>query len=59
MTEAQQSDALKNLVIFMIKLAILGTLIALTWYFAVDLPLQQALLHAPENRCIPYPYPGC
>jgi hypothetical protein len=33
----------------MIALAILGTIIALAWYFAVDLPIQQAALHAPTN----------
>jgi len=49
MTEAQQSDALKKLVFFMIALAILGTIIALAWYFAVELPIQQAMLHAPAN----------
>lgn len=57
MTEVQQSDALKNLIIFIIALAILGTIIALFWYFAVDLPLQQAVLHAPAN-CKPGS-PGC
>ncbi|MDP3565479.1 MAG: hypothetical protein Q8R70_13425 [Methanoregula sp.] len=50
MTEPQQSDALKNLVIFIIALAILGTIIALAWYFAVDLPIQQAAANlAPTN----------
>jgi hypothetical protein len=50
MTEPQQSDALKNLVLFIIALAILGTVIALAWYFAVDLPIQQAAaLNVPEN----------
>lgn len=47
MSEAQSSDALKNLVIFMIGLAILGTIIAEAHYIAVDLPIQQAALHAP------------
>jgi hypothetical protein len=50
MSEAQQSDALKNLVLFMIALAILGTIIALAWYFVVDLPIQQAAIHAPANQ---------
>jgi hypothetical protein len=54
MTQVQQSDAMKNLVWFMIGLAILGTIIALAWYFAVDLPLRQALLHAPANNYKPY-----
>ncbi|MDP3563602.1 MAG: hypothetical protein Q8R70_03850 [Methanoregula sp.] len=56
MTEPQQPDALKNLVIFIIALAILGTIIALAWYFAVDLPIQQAAaLNVPTNSgCKPY-----
>ncbi len=49
MTEAQQSDAMKNLVIFIIGLAIAGTIIALAWYFAVALPVQQAALLPPAN----------
>jgi hypothetical protein len=49
MTHAQQSDAMKKLVWFMIGLAILGTIIALAWYFAVDLPLWQAALQVPKN----------
>ncbi len=49
MTEIQQSDALKKLVWFIIALAILGTIIALAWHFAVELPIQQAALHAPLN----------
>jgi hypothetical protein len=55
MSGVQQSDALKNLVIFMIALAILGTIIALAWYFTVDLPIQQAAaLHVPANSvCTP------
>ncbi|MCX6688248.1 MAG: hypothetical protein NTZ39_00890 [Methanoregula sp.] len=52
MTEIQHSDALKNLVIFIIALAILGTIIALAWYFAVELPIQQAAIHAPVNTII-------
>jgi hypothetical protein len=50
MSGVQQSDALKKLVIFIIALAILGTIIAFAWYFAVDLPLRQAAsLHSPAN----------
>jgi hypothetical protein len=49
MAEPRQSDALKNLVIFMIALAILGTLIALAWYFTVELPIQQAAILPPAN----------
>ncbi|MEI7434829.1 MAG: hypothetical protein WCJ93_11315 [Methanomicrobiales archaeon] len=57
MSETQQSDAMKNLVIFVIALAIIGTIIALAWYFAVDLPaLQAAVLHAPMNK--PNPWAG-
>jgi hypothetical protein len=48
MTEAQSSDAMKNLVLFMIKLAILGLVIALAWYYFVELPYQAAL-HVPVN----------
>jgi len=50
MTESQSSDALKKLVWFMIGMAILGTIIALAMYFAVELPIQQAALHAPANH---------
>ncbi|MHB8163239.1 MAG: hypothetical protein ACYDDV_02700 [Methanoregula sp.] len=49
MTESQQSDAMKNLVIFMIGLAIAGTVIALAYYFAVALPVQHAALLPPAN----------
>ncbi len=49
MTEGQQPDALKKLVVFIIALAILGVIIAFAWYFAVELPIQQAALHAPLN----------
>ena len=47
MNDAPSSDALKNLVWFMIGLAILGTILALVLYYAVEQPAQQALLHAP------------
>jgi ABC-type antimicrobial peptide transport system permease subunit len=53
MSESQQSDALKKLVWFIIALAILGTVVAMIHYFAVDLPLQQATLHAPHNWFFP------
>jgi hypothetical protein len=49
MSEIQQSDALKKLVWFIIALAILGTIIALVWHFSIELPIQQAALHAPTN----------
>jgi len=55
MAEVQQSDALKKLVIFIIVVAIIATIVALVWYFAVELPIQQALLHAPAND---EPIPG-
>lgn len=45
---------MKNLVIFIAALAVFGTILALIWYFAVDLPVQQAAaLHAPANA---WPY---
>ena len=49
MFEIQQSDALKKLVIFIIALAILGSIIALAWHFGIELPIQQGALHAPTN----------
>ena len=51
MSESQQSDALKKLVLFIIALAILGLIIALVWHFGVELPIQQAALNAPTNMC--------
>lgn len=49
MTEAQSSDAMKNLMLFMIKLAILGLVLAFAWYYLIELPLQQAALLPPPN----------
>jgi len=49
MTEAQSSDAMKDLVLFMIKLAILGLVLAFAYYYFVDLPLQQVALQVPAN----------
>ena len=50
MSEARSSDAMKNLVKFMICLAIAGIIIALAGYFVVDLPMQHAAgIHAPLN----------
>jgi len=49
MSESQQSDTLKKLVICIIALAILGTIIALVWHFGVEFPIQQAVLHVPAN----------
>jgi hypothetical protein len=54
MTETQQSDYLKNLVVFLVCLAIVGTLIALALYFGMVIPAQQAALHTPLNQ-IPIP----
>ncbi|WP_158491367.1 hypothetical protein [Methanoregula formicica] len=45
---------MKSLVKFMICLAIAGTIIALVWYFAIDLPVQQAAaIHVPTNTLVP------
>lgn len=49
MTNAQPPDVMKQLVLFVIGIAILGTIIALAMYFGIELPAQQALLHAPIN----------
>jgi len=49
MTGAQSTDALKHLVLIIIGLAILGTIMALAIYFAVELPIRQVLLHTPAN----------
>ncbi|MFA4878218.1 MAG: hypothetical protein WC586_12505 [Methanoregula sp.] len=51
MTGSQQSDAMKNLILFIIGLAVLGTIIALAWHFAFELPTQQAALSIPTNGC--------
>ena len=49
MTDAPTSNALKNLAVFIIVLAVSATIVALAWYFAIELPTQQALLQAPMN----------
>lgn len=49
MTDAPPSNALKNLAVFIIVLAVAATIVALAWYFAIELPTQQALLQAPMN----------
>ena len=51
MSELKQTDFLKNLVLFIFALAFVGIIIALAWYFGVEVPAQQALLHAPQNMC--------
>jgi len=49
MTEAEHSGTMKNLVLFMIGIAIIGLVIALAWYFGAVLPAQHALIQAPQN----------
>jgi hypothetical protein len=51
LTEAQPSDALKNLVLSIIVLAVLGTIIAVAWLFGVQLPAQ-VLAEAPKNAVV-------
>ncbi len=53
MSEATQSDAMQNLVKFMVCLAILGTIIALAAYFGLILP-SQTPVHPPANMYQPY-----
>ncbi len=55
MTKPQLSDVMKKLVLFIIGIAILGTIIALGVYLGVELPSQQTLLHAPMNSGVIYP----
>jgi len=43
MTETTSSDALKNLVIFIIKLAVLGLVLAFAFYYFVEWPRLSAL----------------
>lgn len=47
MTDAPPSDAFKNLVVFIIVLAVAVTIFTLASYFAVELPAQQTALHEP------------
>nr|WP_321353016.1 hypothetical protein [uncultured Methanoregula sp.] len=49
MSEAIQPDAMKNLVKFLVCLAILGMILALATYFGLILPSQQATVHPPAN----------
>lgn len=49
MSEAQSPDALKNLVLFMVALAILGTLIALAVYVIAGIPAHPSAV--PLNGC--------
>jgi hypothetical protein len=54
MSEATQSDAMKNLVKFLVCLAILGTILALATYFGLILP-SQAPVHPPTNQYVMFP----
>lgn len=58
MSEAQSPDAMKKLVVFITGLAIPGTINALAWYFAVELPVRQAALNPPGNSGN-YPWGYC
>ena len=42
-------EAIKKIILLMLCLAILGCIIAGVHYFAIDIPIQQAVLHAPAN----------
>lgn len=42
-------DALTCLLIFVLILTIAGTIIALAWYFGIELPIQHTILQAPMN----------
>jgi len=42
-------EAIRKIVLVMVYLAILGCIIAGVHYVAIDLPIQQAALHAPAN----------
>ena len=44
-----QPDIMKNLVIFIIALAILGAIIAFVCYSVVVLPVQHTPIHPPTN----------
>ena len=46
----EMDDALKSFLIFALILALAGTIIALAWYFGLELPVQQAALYAPPNN---------
>ena len=49
MTQAPSSDALKNLVLFMVCLAALGIIFALVIYFTGIFPVEPILAPAPLN----------
>jgi hypothetical protein len=46
-------DALKSLLIFSLILSLAGTVIAVAWYFGVEIPIRQVVLHAPMNTPVP------
>ncbi len=47
--DAQQSDKRKKIVMSIIAIAIIATIIALAWYFFIELPIQQAALNVSTN----------
>ncbi len=47
MADTPPSIAHRKLAIFLVVLAVIVTIIAVAWYFKVELPPQQALDHAP------------
>jgi len=51
MTEAQSSGEMKKFVIFFIRLAILGLILALASYYFIELP-RLAALHPPPNGTV-------
>jgi len=52
--DIENGDALKSLLIFALILSLAGTIIAVAWYFGVEIPIKQVALHAPMNSPIPY-----
>ena len=53
MTDAPPSNVLKNLVSFVIVLAVAATIVALAWYFVVELPAQHEVLLTPALNSVP------
>ena len=49
----EMKDVLTCLLIFALILAVAGTIIALSWYFGVELPIQHTALQTPTNMVIP------
>ena len=54
MTETQKSDNRKKIVMIIIAIVIIAIIIALAWYFAIELPQQQALNVPTNDLCAPY-----